>query len=90
MSKRNQSEKGISADQAALIHSLLGSCLETSLRQQLLTGEFNASMISKALDFVKHNNITVDEGADSHLKHLKSAFVDSDFSFLADYGGREI
>ena len=36
---------GVSSKQAALIHELLGEAFETSLRQQLQSGDFNAAML---------------------------------------------
>lgn len=77
--------KGVSAGKAAIIHELLGEAFETSLRQQLLSGEFNAAMLGKILEYLKHNNITVVEEADSHLASLAAAFrADGSFNFLND------
>ena len=90
MAKNTEPVKGVSADTAAIIHNLLGECFETSLRQQLLTGEFSPQMIGKVVDWLKVNSITVDASADKHLQSLKAAFQDSDFSFFQDLGGKEI
>ena len=65
----------VSMDQAGVIHQLLCECFETSLRQQLLTGEFNAQLLGKVMDFLKHNNISVaDENVDEHLSNLARIF----------------
>lgn len=86
---------GVSSKQAALIHELLGEAFETSLRQQLQSGEFNAAMLGKILEWLKANNISVTEDADDRLKHLASAFrsgSDSDgfLSFLDGVSSREV
>ena len=65
----------VTGDQADLIHKLLCECFETSLRQQLLTGDFNAQILGKVMDFLKHNNISVaDENVDEHLSSLARIF----------------
>jgi hypothetical protein len=83
---------GVSVDQAALIHELLGNCFETSLRQQLVAGEFNAAILGKVLEYLKHNNISVVEEADSHLASLAAAFRagDNEFNFLETIHSSEI
>ena len=74
---------GVSSDKAAIIHELLGEAFETSLRQQLLTGEFNSAMLSKVLEYLKHNNIANVEEADLHLARLAAAFrADGGLNFL--------
>ena len=83
-------DRGVSADQAALIHNLLGSVLEGSLRQQLISGEYNAAMIGKCIDWLAKNNITVDQSADKHIQALSAAFNGADLNFLSDLGSREI
>ena len=65
---------GVSSDHAALIHELLGEAFEASLRQQLLSGEFNAAMLGKVLEWLKHNNVSVVESADDRLKGLAKIF----------------
>ena len=65
--------KGMSVQQAAIIHELLGQCFETSLRQQLLAGEFNAAILGKDLEWLKANNISVVEEADARLASLAAA-----------------
>ena len=65
---------GFSSDHAALIHELLGEAFEASLRQQLLSGEFNAAMLGKVLEWLKHNNVSVVESADDRLKGLAKIF----------------
>ena len=76
---------GVSSDQATLIHELLGECFETSLRQQLMAGEFNAAILGKVLEYLKHNNISVVEEADSHLASLAAAFRAGDSNSKDDY-----
>ncbi len=66
--------KGVSVQQAAIIHELLGQCFETSLRQQLLAGEFNAAILGKVLEWLKANNVSVVEEADARLASLAAAF----------------
>ena len=66
--------KGVSSEQAALIHELLGEAFETSLRTQLQTGEFNAAILGKVLEWLKHNNISVVESADDRLQALANVF----------------
>ena len=66
--------KGVSVQQAAIIHELLGQCFETSLRQQLLAGEFNAAILGKVLEWLKANNISVVEEADARLASLAAVF----------------
>ena len=63
--------KGVSVQQAAIIDELLGQCFETSLRQQLLAGEFNAAILGKVLEWLKANNISVVEEADDRLLYLE-------------------
>ena len=86
---------GVSTKQAALIHELLGEAFETSLRQQLQSGEFNAAMLGKILEWLKVNNISVTEDADDRLRSLATVFRDSsgssDFlSYLDGVGSREV
>ena len=86
---------GVSVDQAALIHELLGECFETSLRQQLMAGEFNAAILGKVLEWLKANNVSVVEEADARLAALASAFradgtSDTDFNFLDGLDASEI
>lgn len=82
--------------QASLIHELLGEAFETFLRQQLQSGDFNAAMLGKILEWLKVNNISVTEDADDRLKSLASVFRDSsgsgnDFlSYLDGVGSREV
>ena len=66
--------KGVSVQQAAIIDELLGQCFETSLRQQLLAGEFNAAILGKVLEWLKANNISVVEEADARLASLAAVF----------------
>ena len=66
--------KGVSSAQAALIHELLGEAFETSLRTQLQTGEFNAAILGKVLEWLKHNNVSVVESADDRLQSLANIF----------------
>ena len=66
--------KGVSVQQAAIIDELLGQCFETSLRQQLLAGEFNAAILGKVLEWLKANNISVVEEADARLASLSAVF----------------
>lgn len=70
----NAPEKGVSMDQAAVVHALLSQCFETSLRQQLQSGDFNAAMMGKVLEWLKHNNVNCTEDADASLKHIANAF----------------
>ena len=65
---------GVSSDHAALIHELLGEAFEASLWQQLLSGEFNAAMLGKVLEWLKHNNVSVVESTDDRLKGLAKIF----------------
>ena len=65
---------GVSSDKAALIHELLGEAFEASLRQQLMSGDVNAAMLGKVLEWLKHNNVSVMEGADERLKGLAQIF----------------
>lgn len=74
----------MSVQQAAIIHELLGQCFETSLRQQLLAGEFNAAILGKDLEWLKANNISVVEEADARLASLAAAFR-SDSDGLKNY-----
>ena len=66
--------KGVSSAQAALIHELLGEAFETSLRTQLQTCEFNAAILGKVLEWLKHNNTSVVESADDRLQALANVF----------------
>ena len=80
---KSSKTNGVTTDQAALIHNLLGECFETSLRQQLMIGEFNAAILGKVLEWLKANNISVVEGADSNLAALAAAFrKGGDLNFL--------
>ena len=71
MAKENY---GVTSEHAALIHELHGEAFEASLRQQLLSGEFNAAMLGKVLEWLKHNNVSVVESADDRLKGLAKIF----------------
>ena len=71
MSKKH---KGVSSDQAALIHELLGEAFEASLRTQLQSGESNAAILGKVLEWLKHNNVSVFESADDRLQSLANIF----------------
>ena len=92
----SKSSNGVSSEQAALIHKLLGRCFETSLRQQLQSNEFNAAMLGKILEWLKANNISVTEDADDRLRSLATVFRDSsgsgnDFlSYLDGVSSREV
>ena len=66
---------GVSLQQAQLIHQLLGQAFESSLRQQLISGEFNAAMLGKILEWLKVNNITCSEDADESLSNMRKIFV---------------
>lgn len=76
--------KGVSVQQATIIHELLGQAFEASLRQQLLTGEFNAAILGKVLEWLKANNISVVEEADARLASLAGVFR-SDHDELKNY-----
>ena len=76
--------KGVSVQQATIIHELLGQAFEASLRQQLLTGEFNAAILGKVLEWIKANNISVVEEADARLASLAGVFR-SDHDDLKNY-----
>ena len=52
-------KKKVTDEQADVIHSLLADCMETSLRQMLLSGEVNPQMVGKVIDYLKHNNVQV-------------------------------
>ena len=87
MAKQN---KGVSSDQAALIHELLGEAFEASLRTQLQSGEFNAAILGKVLDWLGHNNVSVVESADDRLQSLANIFrkgSDSDDESLLNFLG---
>ena len=74
-SKRNSTDtSGVSMEMAGVTHELLGQCFETSLRQQLLSGDFNAAMLGKVLDWLKNNNVSITEDADSSLAGVARAF----------------
>ncbi len=87
---------GVSTKQAALIHELLGEAFETSLRQLLQSGEFNAAMLGKILEWLKANNISVTGDADDRLKGLASIFregssnSDGFLSYLDGVTSREV
>ena len=86
MAKTNQS--GVNSDLITLIHELLGQAFETSLRQQLVSGEFNAAMLGKVLEWLKHSNISVVEEADEHLRGLASLLrknTDDSYGGAGDY-----
>ena len=93
MSKKH---KGVSSDQAALIHELLCEAFETSLRTQLQSGEFNAAILGKTLEWLKHNNISVVESADDRLQSLANVFRkgwggdDSYLNFLDEVQSSEV
>ena len=70
----SKKDKGVSMDQAAAVHALLSQCFETSLRQQLQSGEFNAAMMGKVLEWLRHNNVSCTEDADVSLQHVARAF----------------
>ena len=92
MAKENY---GVTSEHAALIHELLGEAFEASLKQQLLSGEFNAAMLGKVLDWLKHNNVSVVESADERLKGLAKIFraesSDEDLlNYLDEVKAREV
>ena len=82
---KNINTNGVTTDQASLIHNLLGECFKTSLRQQLMVGEFNAAILGRVLDYLKHNNISVVEEADSHLASLAATFRNDDSNDLFNF-----
>ena len=58
-----------------------------------MQGEFNAAILGKVLEYLKHNNISVVEEADSHLASLAAAFKaddNGDFNFLDRINASEI
>ena len=95
MQMANQ-HKGVSSEQATLIHVLLGEAFETSLRTQLQTGAFNAAILGKVLEWLKHNNISVVESADDRLQALANVFRkgsggdDSYLNFLDEVQSSEV
>lgn len=78
MSKEPSHNK-VTEAQAAAIHSLLVDALEGSLRKQLMSGEYNAALIARALDFLKHNNITVGSASNHRLASLADMMGQLDF-----------
>ena len=78
MSNKNE----VTNDQAAAIHALLVDVLEGSLRQQLMSGEYSPQMVARALDFLKHNNITVASADNKRMVSLLDAFKQVDIDDL--------
>ena len=59
----------VSEEQSAILHSLLVDAMEGSLRQQLMSGEYNPQVMARVMDFLKHNNIQV---ASHNSKRMRS------------------
>jgi hypothetical protein len=76
------SQNNVTSDQAAAIHSLLADALEGSLRQQLMSGEFNPQMIARAMDFLKHNNIQVGTAENKRMQSLAQVLSSVDLTDL--------
>ena len=60
----------VTEEQAAVLHSLLVDAMEGSLRQQLMSGEFNPQVMARVMDFLKHNNIQVASGKSQRMQSL--------------------
>lgn len=65
-----KNEYNVTESQASMLHSLLVDAMEGSLRQQLMSGDYNPQMLGRVLDFLKHNNITVTSSADKRMASL--------------------
>ena len=76
------SQNNVTSDQAAAIHSLLADAREGSLRQQLMSGEFNPQMIARAMDFLKHNNIQVGTAENKRMQSLAQVLSSVDLTDL--------
>lgn len=76
------SPKPVNEGRADAIHDLLADCMETSLRQALLTGEVNPALLGKVIDWLKHNNIRVTSEADKPLASLASLVAELDLDRL--------
>ena len=68
----------VSEEQAAVLHSLLVDAMEGSLRQQLLSGEYNPQVMARVMDFLKHNNIQVASGASKRMRSLTDLLANID------------
>ena len=59
-----QKKKGVNEDTAAELHELVVDCMQTDLRAQMMTGDFNQASIRNVLTYLKGQNITVDPTTD--------------------------
>ena len=82
-SKKRQSSSGrVDEAQADLIHNLLADCMETSLRQMLMSGDVNPQMVGKVIDYLKHNNIQVVSKQDAPMNSLAALIAEIDVDSL--------
>ena len=79
--KSNQ-HPGVHESTADTIHSLLADCMETSIRQMLLSGDMNPAMLGKVIDWLKHNNIKVVTTGNKTLNSLADLVAQIDIDDL--------
>ena len=82
VAKELRKSSRIDESQADVIHNLLADCMETSLRQMLLSGEVNSQMVGKVIDYLKHNNIKVVSEANTPLSSLADLVAQIDIDNL--------
>ena len=74
----------VSEDQADAIHSLLVSCMEVGLRQQLLTGDINPALLARVVDWLKYNNVQVIASENRQMQSLVGLLADLDLNSQED------
>lgn len=74
----DKQSKRVTEDQADVIHSLLADCMETSLRQQLLSGDVNPQMVGKVIDYLKYNGVQVVSTENKALASLSDLIAQID------------
>ena len=82
VAKESRKSSRVDESQVDVIHNLLANCMETSLRQMLLSGEVNPQMVGKVIDYLKHNNIKVVSEANTPLSSLADLVAQIDIENL--------
>lgn len=80
--QNNTNANQVTEATADAIHQLLTECMETSLREQLITGDINPAMIGKVIDYLKHNDIKVVAKSNKALSSLSDLVAQIDLDSL--------
>ena len=88
MAKHNKKPQGATDEQAAVIHALLADLMEAGLRQQLMSGEIDNTLIRNVITYLNNNNITVSKHVDSPLSSLADMMSELDIDGILDSSSR--